>query len=111
MRRYNQEVANRNITIELGARIPAHDKSNMLHIGGDSVIAEIEVPKWMVGKALEQLRLRTFYNISVFLVKGKEGQGESKFITPNASYEFCDGDTILISGTEKDIEDMQKKSR
>ncbi|MBN2588414.1 MAG: chloride channel protein [Sedimentisphaerales bacterium] len=107
IRRYNQEVANRNITIELGARIPAHDKSNMLHIGGNSVIAEIEVPGWMVGKALEELRLRTLYNISVFLVKGKQGQGESKFITPNATYVFRDGDTILIGGTEKDIETLR----
>ena len=104
MRRYNQEVANRNITIELGARIPAHDKSNMLHIGGDSVIAEIEVPDWMVGKTLEQLKLRTLYNISVFLVKGKQKQGESQFITPNATYVFKEGDTILVSGQEKDIE-------
>ncbi len=107
MRRYNQEVANRNITIELGARIPAHDKSNMLHIGGDSVITEIEVPNWMVGKALEELKLRTLYNISVFLVKGKQGQGESQFITPNATYVFRDGDTILIGGTEKDIETLR----
>jgi len=110
MRRYNQEVANRNITIELGARIPAHDKSNMLHIGGDSVIAEIEVPVWMVGKELSELKLRTLYNISVFLVKSKQEKGESQFITPNASYVFRDEDVILISGTEKDIESMKKNS-
>ena len=103
MRRYNQEVANRNMTIELGARIPAHDTSNMLHIGGDSVITEIEVPNWMVGKTLAKLRLRSRFNISVFLVKGKQGKGESKFITPNATYVFRDGDTILISCTEKDL--------
>lgn len=107
IRRYNQEVANRNITIELGARIPAHDKSNILHIGGDSVITEIEVPNWMVGKALEELKLRTLYYISVFLVKGKQGQGESQFITPNAAYVFRDGDTILIGGTENDIETLR----
>ena len=107
MRRYNQEVANRNITIELGARIPAHDKSNMLHISGDSVITEIEVPNWMVDKTLEELKLRTLYNISVFLVKGKQGHGESQFITPNATYVFRVGDTILIGGTEKDIETLR----
>ena len=111
MRRYNQEVANRNITIELGARIPAHDKSNMLHIGGDSVIAEIEVPVWMIGKELAELELRTHFHVSVFLVKSKQGQRESKFITPNASYIFRSEDTILISGTEKDIQNMKKNAR
>ncbi|MBN1975555.1 MAG: chloride channel protein [Sedimentisphaerales bacterium] len=111
MRRYNQEVANRSITIELGARIPAHDKSNILNIGGDSVITEIEVPGWMVGQALEQLRLRSRYNISVFLVKGKKEHGEeSQFITPSAEYIFQMGDTLLVCGSEKDIETLKKSA-
>ncbi len=110
MRRYNQEVANRNITIELGARIPAHDKSNMLHIGGDNVITEIEVPQWMVGQALENLRLRSRHNISVFLVKGKQENSESQFVTPGAGYVFRQGDTLLISGSEKDIETLKQST-
>jgi chloride channel protein, CIC family len=107
IRRYNQEVANRNITIELGARIPAHDESKMLHIGGDSVITEIEVPVWMTGQALEKIRLRSRYNISVFLVKSKQEQGESQFITPGAGYVFRQGDIMLVGGQEKDIETLK----
>ena len=103
MRRYNQEVANRNITIELGARIPAHDKSNMLHIGGDSVIAEIEVPSWMVGRELAKLDLRSRYGVSVFVVKERNEHKEPKFVTPTPSYVFRKGDTILISGSEKNV--------
>jgi CIC family chloride channel protein len=108
MRRYNQEVANRNIAIELGARITAHDKSHMLHIGGDSVIAEIEVPLWMVGKELGELKLRTRYHVSVFLVKQMREHGEPDFITPNVGYIFHRGDILLVSGTDKDIETMKK---
>jgi len=107
MRQYNQEVANRNITIELGARITAHDQSNTLHIGGDTVVAEIEVPGWMVGKQLSDLMLRTRYHISVFIVKELHEHDEPRFITPNAAYIFREGDTILISGTQKDIEALK----
>ena len=107
IRQYNQEVANRNITLELGARIAAHDKSNTLHIGKDNVIAEIEVPKWMIGKDLGKLRLRSRYHVSVFLIKKTHEHEESDFITPNISYVFCKGDNILVSGTEKDIEAME----
>ena len=103
MRRYNQEVANRNITIELGARIPAHDKSSMLHIGGDSVIAEIEVPAWMVGRELGKLDLRSRHGVSVFVVKEHKDNKEPEFVTPNAAYVFRKGDTILISGSEKNV--------
>jgi CIC family chloride channel protein len=103
MRRYNQEVANRNITIELGARIPAHDKSNMLHIGGDTVIAEVEVPTWMIGRELGKLDLRSRYGVSVFVVKERNEHKETEFITPSAAYVFRKGDTILISGSEKNV--------
>ncbi len=107
IRQYNQEVANRNITLELGARISAHDKPNTLYIGNDNVIAEFEVPQWMVGEDLGKLKLRSRYHVSVFLIKKKPEHGESDFITPNVSYVFCKGDNILVSGTEKDIEAMK----
>ena len=82
----------------------------MLHIGGDNVITEIKVPHWMIGQALEKLKLRTRYRISVFLVKGKQDQVESQFVTPSSNYIFREGDTMLVSGPEEDIETL-KQSR
>ena len=110
MRQYNLEVANRNITIELGARITAHDQSHTLHIGGDTIVAEIEVPSWMVGKQLSELKLRTRYHVSVFIVKELYDNGEPRFVTPNAAYVFREGDTILVSGTAKQIESLKKNA-
>ncbi len=107
MRQYSQEVANRNITIELGARITAHDQSHTLQIGRDNVLAEIEVPEWMVGQELRKLKLRTRYKVSVFLVKVLQEDKEPNFITPNAGYIFRKGDRLLISGTEKDIKALK----
>lgn len=104
MRQYNHEVANRNIAIELGARIVAHDKSHTLHIGSDMAVAEVEVPAWMVGKQLGQLELRSRYHVSVFIVKELHEHNEYRFITPNAAYIFRAGDTLLVGGTDKDIE-------
>jgi CBS domain-containing protein len=107
MRRYNQEVANRNIAIELGARIAAHDQSQTLHIGGDTIVTEIEVPKWMAGHKLGDLQLRSKYHVSVFIVKERREGRPPSFITPNADYCFRPGDLILISGTAKDIKALQ----
>lgn len=108
MRQYNQEVANRNIAIELGARINAHDRSHMLHIGGDNVVAEIEVPPWMVGRKLRDLDLRSRYSVSVFIVKQSQDHRTPRFVTPNADYVFGSGDTLLLGGTDKDIEALKK---
>ena len=104
MRQYNREVANRNIAIELGARITAHDKSHTLQIGGGTVVAEIEVPKWMVGKRLGDLQLRSRYHVSVFIVKERREGREPQFVTPSATYTFRAGDTFLLGGTDKDIQ-------
>jgi CIC family chloride channel protein len=109
MRQYNQEVANRNIVIELGARITAHDKNHKLYIGGATAIAEIEVPEWMVGRKLAEIELRSQYRVSVFLVKEMHEHGEMRYITPSAGYIFRRGDTLLLSGNEKDIEILKHK--
>jgi CIC family chloride channel protein len=108
MRQYNREVAGRNLAIELGARIAAHDKSSVLPIGGDSVVAEIEVPRWMVGKRLGELQLRNRYQVSIFIVKQHEEGHEPRFVTPNADYAFRAGDILLAGGSEKDIKTLQK---
>lgn len=107
MRHYNYEVANRNITIELGARVAADDKSHMLHISDNIVVAEIDVPHWMVGRKLSELELRSRYNVSVFMVKESRRSGESRVVTPSADYVFGIGDTLLLSGTQKDIESLK----
>jgi CIC family chloride channel protein len=107
MRQYNQEVANRNITIELGARIAAHDPSHVLHIGDDTVVAEVEAPAWIIAKKLGDLQLRSRYRVSVFLVKQRAEGAESGFITPSASYVFREGDTLLLGGASKDIKALQ----
>ena len=107
MRHYNQEVVNRNIAIELGARIAAHDAPQTLHIGGDSVVTEIDVPGWMVGKTLSKLKLRTRYHVSVFIVKERRTSREPHFVTPGAAYTFRAGDTLLVSGAGKDIRALQ----
>lgn len=107
MRRYNQEVANRNIAIELGARIAAHDQSQTLHIGGDTVVTEIEVPRWMAGRKLGELQLRSRYRVSVFIVRELQDGRPSRSITPSADYSLRAGDLILVSGTGKDIKALQ----
>lgn len=108
MRQYNQEVANRSIAIELGARIAAHDKSQVLHIGDNTVVAEIEVPKWMIGGTLADLQLRTRYRVTVFLIKEQQDNLDPRFVTPSLPYVFRPGDTLLVSGAEKDIKALQE---
>ena len=73
------------------------------------IVAEIEVPVWMVGKHLEELELRSRYNVSVFIVKELHEHGEPRLITPNAGYVFRAGDILLVGGINRDIEAIKEK--
>ncbi len=110
MRRYTREVINRNMAIELGARIAAHDSSGILHIGGTTVVTEIEAPPWMIGRKLAELELRARHNVSVFIVRQKQDHQDPRFITPNAAYMFRPGDRLLVGGTDDDIEALRART-
>jgi CIC family chloride channel protein len=109
IRRYNQEVANRNMALELGARIAAHDEDHTLHIGGDMVVTEMEVPAWMVGRALGDLELRSRHRVSVFVVKEKKEPADTRFVTPGADYVLRAGDVLLVGGKEEAISALEKR--
>ncbi len=104
IRCYNREVTNRNLAIELGARIQAHDETHMVCIGGETVVAEIDVPGWMVGRRLGDLKLRTDHNVSVFVVKERQEGHEPSIVMPGVVYVFRQGDTLLLGGKKRDID-------
>ena len=103
IRSYNQEVANRNMAMELGARIQAHDERRMFQVGSDTVVAEIEVPPWMIGKTLGDINLRSTYNVSVFIIKESHQRHDVRIVTPGVSYEFTEHSTLLVGGKKEDI--------
>jgi len=108
IRSYNQEVVDRNMAMELGARIQAHDARSVVHLGSDTVLAEIGVPEWMVGRALGDLKLRSTYNVSIFVVKEMQPYGEPRIVTPSIAYVFCEGVHLLVGGKQEDIDRVMK---
>ena len=104
IRCYNREVTNRNLAIELGARIQAHDETHMVSIGGETMVAEVDVPGWMVGRRLGELKLRTRHQVSVFVVKERREGGDPNIVMPGIDYVFRQGDALLLGGKKGDIE-------
>ncbi len=101
---YNREVSNRNIAIELGAVIHSADQSDRLKLSGEVVVTEIPVPKWMDGKTIEEIGIRKKYGVSIFLVNEVYERKEPVMVTPSAKYVLKDGNILLVSGSEKDID-------
>ncbi len=107
IRQYNREVVNRNIAIELGAKINSTDKTKQLNLGSDALVTEITVPHWLEGRVLGDIGLRKNFGVSVFLVKQGADTKEPTLITPGSSYVFRSGDTLLVSGAAGAIEKIR----
>ncbi len=107
---YNREVSNRNIAIELGAVIHSSEKPDRLKLSGDVVVTEIPVPKWMHGKTIEEIGIRKNYGVSIFLVNEFRKGEDSRMITPGSKYVLHDGDILLVSGTNEDIDRVASRS-
>jgi len=106
---YNREVINRNIAMELGAVIHSSDQKQKLQLSGGVAVTEIPVPKWMDGKTIEEIGLRKNYGISIFLINEIREGKDSRMITPGGKNILHDGDILLVSGREKDIERIMKQ--
>jgi len=73
---------------------------NYLPVGGNLVIAEIEIRDSFLGKTVLELDLRKKFGLNLISVRSADK--EYQLIDPN--YRFLEGDIALVSGTESDVD-------
>ena len=73
---------------------------NYLPVGGNLVIAEVEIPKSFVGKTVLELDLRKKYGLNIISVRFEKE--EYRLFSPE--YRFEEHDIALVSGTEADVD-------
>ncbi|AEJ20936.1 potassium channel family protein [Gracilinema caldarium] len=73
---------------------------NYLPVGGNLVIAEIEIPDSFIGKTVLELDLRKKFGLNLISVRSSET--EYTLFTPE--YRFQEKDIALVSGTEFDVD-------
>jgi trk system potassium uptake protein TrkA len=76
---------------------------NYLPIGGNLAIAEIQLPKQLIGKSLIQADLRRRYSLNVIAVRQDSG---SDYGFPEPEHRLADGNVLLIAGSEESIIDF-----
>lgn len=73
---------------------------NYLPVGGNLVIAEVEIPESFIDKTVLELDLRKKYGLNLISVRTAED--EYRLFTPE--YRFQAHDIALVSGTETDVD-------
>ncbi|GHT91079.1 lectin [Spirochaetia bacterium] len=72
---------------------------NYLPLGGKLAIAELEVPRHMIGCTIMESGIRQKYDLNLIAVRKPEAEYD-KF---NPAYRFTEGDIALFSGTSDDL--------
>jgi len=73
---------------------------NYLSVGGNLVIAEIEIPEFFIGKTVLELDLRKKYGLTLISVRSADT--EYQLFKPD--YQFQENDIALVSGTETNVD-------
>jgi trk system potassium uptake protein TrkA len=90
----NKEAAKR-ITPQLFSSVLL----NYLPLGGRLAIAELEVPRHMMGCTIVESGIRQKYDINLIAVR----KSDSEYDKFDPAYHFAEGDIALFSGTDEDL--------
>lgn len=92
--------AEREVAERLAIKFGADNIFDYVELTPEIGIYEIAVPKKWLGKSMVELSIRTKYHVSVLATK-KENQ---IFPLPHPSHVFEEDESVMVMGTEKDIE-------
>ncbi len=91
-------------------RLAQPELKEVIPMGGDVSVAEVEVPKKFIGKSLKELDVRNRYNITVVGIRRPDkpetnaGETDSELILNIApDQRFERGDHLIVLGREEDL--------
>lgn len=106
---YNREISKRDMITSVYGYMKSVAELKRVEMGNGSVLSEIEVPGRFINNTLRDLDLGRRYGVHVILVKRLYDQENNEWepiTTPTADYRFNAGDTILLVGPQKKIDEL-----
>ena len=68
---------------------------------------EVPVPVTMLGKSLEEVKLRQKYGVSVIAIQRIDKSGREHRIAPHAETVLERGDVLVVMGEERSVERLR----
>ena len=106
---YNRQVFLRDMSGELGVDIQKTAKQHFVPVYDEFHLVELEASNIFIGKTLRQLNLRQKFGAEIILVKKNPNMVDQKTIQPDANYKIDLGDVLLLFGTKKNLEILEKQ--
>ena len=106
---YNQELAARNVSEEVSSSIKHLDRTESVTLTGGYLLAEIHLPKSLVGKSIKGARIRQKFGVQIILIKRRADDGEERQFSPTPDEKLIENDRIIILGTGKQIQRIKRQ--
>jgi len=73
-------------------------------------IMEVKAPKWLIGQSIADSKIRNVIGATVLsVIRAPDAQGrQEKIVPPSGDTRVMDGDTLILFGTDKDLEKLKQ---
>lgn len=109
----------RQVAERMGTSLHRQGMKDLLELGDDLSVLEIDTPESMVGQTLEDLNLRKRYGVNILTLKRPEksendGSVEIEYHStgiPEGKTKLTSGDRLVLMGHKKDCEKMMELNK
>lgn len=106
---YNRQIFLRDMSGELGVGIKRLRKKQYVPVYDNYHLIELEASAKFIGKTLRELNMRIKYGAEIILVKKNPYTKNQKTVQPDGNYKVEMGDVLLLLGTKKNLEILEKQ--
>ena len=100
---YNREAARRDLAGEFGSMVDALTVENVVQLGGDYAMVEINAPRRFAGRSVRRLQIRSRHGVQILLIRKREGRGARAHFVPSPDYVIQEDDVLLVAGEQASI--------
>ncbi|MFK3938191.1 potassium channel family protein [Alkalihalobacillus sp. NPDC078783] len=95
----------RDMGIRLGRQLSSNNLIDYIELSADYNLVELNAPAAMNGYTIQQLDVRAKYGVNIMAIKSADGIN----ISPLAVDKIRTGDTLLLIGSNEDINALERK--
>ena len=88
--------------VRLAARLAHSGVLDQVELGDELVLAELEVPKRLVGRTLRDAEFRSKYGVSVVAIR-TQSAGRAQVVLPDPSLPLKEADILVVAATKDEV--------
>ncbi len=109
VQRYSAEIFKRDMASSMASSLSGNRHAESIPAVKNTSIVEVPVPASFVGRSLGSLDIRNRFEVTVLIVKQRDGAGEDVVrASPGADYTFRSGDVLLVIGPDEKVQHLER---